>query len=129
MKSSKIYIMNGKQFKSMMEIARELGRKRVYPKDFEKLGIQCVDADDVANYQQLKLNTDIPKVKKETKKTSEKAKTSPKEKAKKPKTDKKYGSSQEITEALDMAGKVSVEDFSEFIKHFSLKSLEKLSKK
>lgn len=31
--------MNGTQYNSMMEIARELGVKRVYPRDFDKYGI------------------------------------------------------------------------------------------
>ena len=35
----KTFVMNGKEYDSMMEIARELGVKRIYPKNFEKYGI------------------------------------------------------------------------------------------
>lgn len=34
---------NGRVFYTMMDVARELGLKRVYPKDFEKYGIKVLD--------------------------------------------------------------------------------------
>lgn len=39
MASKRTFEMGGKNYTSMMEIARELGVKRVYPKDFAKFGI------------------------------------------------------------------------------------------
>lgn len=35
----KTFVMNGKEYDSMMDIARDLGVKRIYPKNFEKYGI------------------------------------------------------------------------------------------
>ena len=126
MKSSKVYTMNGKQYKSMMDIARELGRKRVYPKDFDKLGIQCVDVTDKVEYKQLKLDTTLVQAKQDT---SEKVQNVSTKKVKRPRTVKRHGTSEEIAEALKMAGSVSVDEFSNYIKHFSLSSLVKLAKK
>lgn len=56
MKTTRTFEMNGKTYTSMMDIARDLGVKRVYPRDFAKYGIvettaQADDqkaADDVA---------------------------------------------------------------------------------
>lgn len=45
--SKRVFEMGGKQYKSMLEIARELGLKRVYPKDFDKYGIVEVAGDTV----------------------------------------------------------------------------------
>lgn len=39
MKTTRTFTMNGKTYTSMMDIARELGVKRVYPRDFDKYGI------------------------------------------------------------------------------------------
>lgn len=39
MKTTRTFIMNGNTYTSMMDIARELGVKRVYPRDFAKYGI------------------------------------------------------------------------------------------
>ena len=140
MKKSKLYEMNGKQYSSMMDIARELGKKRVYPKDFEKLGVKVIDLENIVEtkpveYQQLKL-TDV---KSDTPKVKSKA-TKPKPKATKPvnstkpvkrrvKSTKRVGTSEEIIKALEIATRVSVDEFSDYIKHFSLKSLIKLAKK
>lgn len=41
--------MNGKSYNSMMDIARDLGVKRVYPKDFDKYGIKEVDDTELAS--------------------------------------------------------------------------------
>ena len=40
---AKKYSMNGKEYNTMMDIARELGKKRVRPSDFAKLGIVVVE--------------------------------------------------------------------------------------
>lgn len=39
MKTTRTFTMNGNTYTSMMDIARELGVKRVYPRDFTKYGI------------------------------------------------------------------------------------------
>lgn len=39
MKTTRTFEMNGKTYTSMMDIARDLGVKRVYPRDFAKYGI------------------------------------------------------------------------------------------
>ena len=39
MKTTRTFTMNGNTYTSMMDIARELGVKRVYPRDFAKYGI------------------------------------------------------------------------------------------
>ena len=39
MKTTRTFTMNGNTYTSMMDIARELGVKRVYPRDFDKYGI------------------------------------------------------------------------------------------
>lgn len=39
MKTTRIFTMNGNTYTSMMDIARELGVKRIYPRDFDKYGI------------------------------------------------------------------------------------------
>lgn len=56
MKTTRTFTMNGKTYTSMMDIARELGVKRVYPRDFDKYGIvettgqdTQVAADDTVN--------------------------------------------------------------------------------
>ena len=41
--------LNGKSYNTMMEMARELGVKRIYPKDFDKYGIKEVSDADVAD--------------------------------------------------------------------------------
>lgn len=49
MATKRTFTMNGNTYTSMMEIARELGIKRVYPKDFPKYGIVEVTDTAVAN--------------------------------------------------------------------------------
>ena len=39
MKTTRTFTMNGNTYTSMMDITRELGVKRVYPRDFDKYGI------------------------------------------------------------------------------------------
>lgn len=39
MKTTRTFTMNGNTYTSMMDIARELGVKKVYPRDFDKYGI------------------------------------------------------------------------------------------
>ena len=46
MATKKTYQMNTKTYKSMAEIARDLGVKRIYPKDFDKYGISVVNTDE-----------------------------------------------------------------------------------
>lgn len=48
--------MNGKQYTSMMDIARELGVKRIYTKDFDKYGIIETTGQTVVNTD-AKVNT------------------------------------------------------------------------
>lgn len=39
-KAARTFKMNGNIYNSMMDIARELGKKRIHPKDFQKYGIE-----------------------------------------------------------------------------------------
>ena len=41
--------LNGKSYNTLMEMVRELGVKRIYPKDFDKYGIKEVSDADVAD--------------------------------------------------------------------------------
>lgn len=63
MASKRTFTMNGNTYTSMMEIARELGIKRVYPRDFAKYGIvETTDAvaADATNKVEDKKVADIP---------------------------------------------------------------------
>lgn len=64
MASKRTFTMNGNTYTSMMEIARELGIKRVYPRDFAKYGIvettDTVATDDATNKVEDKKVADTP---------------------------------------------------------------------
>lgn len=47
MKTTRTFTMNGNTYTSMIDIARELGVKRVYPRDFDKYGIVETTGQDV----------------------------------------------------------------------------------
>lgn len=47
MKTTRTFTMNGNTYTSMMDIARELGVKRVYPSDFDKYGIVETTGQDI----------------------------------------------------------------------------------
>lgn len=47
MKITRTFTMNGNTYTSMMDIARELGVKRVYPRDFDKYGIVETTGQDI----------------------------------------------------------------------------------
>lgn len=47
MKTTRTFTMNGNTYTSMMDIARELGVKRVYPRDFDKYGIVETTGQDI----------------------------------------------------------------------------------
>lgn len=159
--------MNGKSYTSMMEIARELGVKRIYPRDFDKYGIvettgtvtdapvvdgtqksSEVKTEKVAEKQaagskeEPKTTTKTDKPKKNNKKTAEKAETTkkapkkeeqPKDKKedKQPKVDRRFtrkvGTPEQIKEVQDKAGQMTIVEFSNFIKHFSLDALVQLA--
>ena len=45
MKNNRKFKLNGKIYTTITAMAQELGKKRIYPKDFEKLGIEELTAD------------------------------------------------------------------------------------
>lgn len=47
MKTTRTFTMNGNTYTSMMDIARELGVKMVYPRDFDKYGIVETTGQDI----------------------------------------------------------------------------------
>lgn len=152
MKTARTFTMNGKNYNTLMDIARDLGVKRVYPRDFDKYGIVettqtndtqvkgDVQQDNTANSQQA---TDKKAAKKKTdkeatkvtatKKSTKVANDAADKKADEPKVDKRFtrklGTLEQVQEALDKAGKVDVIEFNNYIKHFSLNALETIAVK
>lgn len=153
--------MNGNQYTSMMDIARELGVKRVYPKDFDKYGIvettgQAADtkaeetqktADDTvqkAETTEIKAEKQAAETKKSDKKSSKKQDTpkvekkseeTPKaeksEKKEQPKVDRRFtrktGTAEEIQEVQNKVTQMTIVEFNNYIKHFSLDALVQMA--
>lgn len=141
--------MNGKQYTSMMEIARELGVNRIYPRDFGKYNIvettgQAISAATQKVEEKSQETKVAEEVKAEEKKTVEKSekkqeKNQKESKAEKKtvKTDKvekdqpkvdhrftrKVGTPEEIQEVQDKVGQMTIVEFNNFIKHFSVEAL------
>lgn len=152
MKKVRTFEMNGKQYTSMMDIAREIGVKRVYPRDFAKYGItettgqsdeQAADqkkSNSNSNVLSITDNTQAQdgktvesnkKDKVDDKADKEKKKGEPKPKNDESKTDKRFtrklGTPEQVQEALDKAGKLDVVEFNNYIKHFSVSALEEIA--
>lgn len=134
--------MNDHTYTSMMDIARELGVKRVYPRDFDKYGIVELTEDaaeaTAAEPEQPKAEpeataeavaetsaeveapveeTKTEEVKAEVEKPVEETKT-----AKKPgkvRKEHKTGSEEDIKELVENLPNLSLEDFQTTIKHFN----------
>ena len=123
MKNNRTFKMNGKTYTSMMDIARELGLKRVYPRDFAKLGIE--EMTDVQDVQDVTSdNAETADVKTEDVKTED-------VKTEDVKTDKRFtrktGTDEQIKEAQSLAATVGVVEFNNYIKHFSVSALVKMA--
>ena len=142
--------MNGNQYTSMMDIARELGVKRVYPKDFDKYGIvettgQATDtkteetqktAEDTvqkAETTETKTEKQAAETKKSDKKPSKKQDTPKVEKKseEQPKVDRRFtrktGTAEEIQEVQNKVTQMTIVEFNNYIKHFSLDALVQMA--
>ncbi len=143
MKTTRTFTMNGKTYQSMMEIARELGVKRVYPRDFEKYGITEVSDDSTVAPADKEVKP-VQEDKKEDKKEATKKVEQPVEKkvekkvetVKKAKEDKavdedkvdkrftrRLGTPEQIKESQDNVPNMTVVEFNDSIKHFTIDAL------
>ena len=131
----KVFKMNGKEFPSMMALARELEIKRVYPKDFEKYGITAIEvekmeAKEAATVENKKeetpdkddmLDANYPGVSDEEENTEdaeEKEEEKPKRKSRRQKREKKE---KEITpEMMEQAEKLQEKAGYENIREWAL---------
>ena len=116
MKNNRTFKMNGKVYASMMEIARELGLKRVYPRDFAKLGIEEITADKVVEEKQVVVEVETAEDQKVEEKTEKSVKAV-----------RRTGTDDQIKEAVDSVGKLNVVEFNNLIKHFTLEALIKMA--
>lgn len=163
---TRTFKMNDKTYTSMMDIARELGIKRVYPRDFAKYGIvELTDSQDTAD-ESTKTDDVVQEVKAdvaETTKVDETQKTEPVEKSdsnlndtskeevkasdeveekndkpqeddtknNKAKTQKhvrKVGTVEEIQSVKNNVGSMTIQEFCEEVKHFTVSALLELAK-
>lgn len=145
--------MNGTQYNSMMEIARELGVKRVYPRDFDKYGIvettgqntQETDTESTSDVQvtvdtsdststetKVEAKTETPvedKVEDKADTPAKEEKKQPKEQKKKEtkksveKAEKKTGTPEQIKEVQKSVDTMTLDTFSEAIHHFTMEAL------
>ena len=107
--NARTFTMNGKTYNTMMEMARELGVKRIYPRDFAKFGIEEV--------------VETPKADK----ADETPKADKADKADKRMT-RKLGTPEQIAQVVSNAKKMNVIEFNDFIKHFSIDALDTIAK-
>lgn len=168
---TRTFKMNDKTYTSMMDIAREIGIKRVYPRDFAKYGIvELTDSQDTAD-ESTKVDDVVQEVKAdvaETTKADETQKTETSEpvgksdnnlnvndtskeevkasdeaeekndnpqaddtKNSKAKTQKhvhKVGTAEEIQSVKDNVGSMTIQEFCEEVKHFTVSALLELAK-
>lgn len=148
--SKKMFKMNDKVFGSMMDIARELGVKRVYPKDFEKYNITEISEDassqDVVENNNENADTEVVEnndnnvvesngsddsVESEDEASEpikpEKKKSEVVEKVEKAVVKKHVGTAEDVSYAQDNVSKLTVVEFNNFIKHFSISSLVEMA--
>lgn len=134
------FSMNGKTYESMMDIAREIGIKRVYPRDFDKYGVVETTGQDVAETSKdvPVAKTEEPKeVEKEEKKVSTpEPKPEKKSKSKADKVDAEMTAKEDAGEAAvdvdDLVSKVpemSIIQFNDIIGKWDVDSLVKLAEK
>ena len=138
--SKKLFEMNGKQYTSMVAIAKDLGKSRIYPKDFPKFGIteiteenkidEVKTLEEVSSGTQIKNETDKASAKKEKK--SNKASTEVKE-VKEVKEDYsvediiKLQKTYDITEFSKMVSKSSIPSLVALAQKFNLKVWEDIT--
>ena len=158
MKTTRTFEMNGKTYTSMMSIAKELGVKRIYPKDFDKYGI--VETTDTTETQEVKndvvetsepvsetveeSNTNMDETSKETSEEtidagSEEQNNKPQAEDDKNTNDgvkvvkaqkrvRKVGTAEEIQSVKDSIGSMTIQEFCEEVKHFTVPALLELVK-
>lgn len=150
--------MNGKQYTSMMEIARELGVNRIYPRDFGKYNIiettgqaaveatqdveekpqetkatEEVKAEEKVEEKKTTVEKSEKKQEKNQKESKVEKKTVKTDKVEKdqPKVDRRFtrkvGTPEEIQEVQDKVGQMTIVEFNNFIKHFSVEALVQMA--
>ena len=121
--SNRRFTMNGKVYESMMDMARELGVKRIYAKDFAKYGIEEVLAE-----------TNKADKADETNKADKAAETDKADKADKAaetnKADKKTGTPKQIRVLIATMESTpfSLDEFMDYTKHFTVEALASVAK-
>lgn len=128
---TRTFKMNDKTYTSMMDIARELGIKRVYPRDFAKYGIvELTDSQDTAD-ESTKVDDVVQEVKAdvaEEKNDKPQADDTKNSKAKTQKHVHKVGTAEEIQSVKDNVGSMTIQEFCEEVKHFTVSALLELAK-
>lgn len=149
---TRTFKMNGKIYTSMMDIAREIGLKRVYPRDFKKLGIEELtdvqtDTADSSKEETVETTetTETSNEVKDSKDEETETEVSPEKEVEasqsqadeksddshQAKVDKRFtrktGTPEQIKEAQENAIKVSVVEFNNMIKHFTVSALETMA--
>lgn len=120
------FTMNGKKYDSMLQIAKDLGKSRIYPKDFDKYGIvETTGQDDTQDTPVVAVEPEVTvpvevKVEEPAKDTEE-----PKRDSKK--VVKAYGTDEEIAEAEKIAKESTLEEFYSKIKNFTVDALSKMA--
>lgn len=139
--------MNGKTYESMMDIARELGVKRIYPRDFGKYSIVETTgqaATDVKDSQKTEVQEATKPQAEEVKKEVKAEKPVEKSEKKTAKADKrvikdkdqpkvdhrftrKTGTPEDIQEVQSKVEQMTIVEFNNFIKHFSVDALVQMA--
>lgn len=135
--AKRTFEMNNKQYSSMMDIARDLGIKRVYPKDFEKYGIKEVVAGQETKVDvPAETKVEAPKAEKkqpapEKSKKAESTKSTKEDKKVESKDDRRFtrktGTEEQIKEVQGNVKSMTLVEFNGFIKHFTVEALEKMA--
>lgn len=116
------FVYNGKKFDSMMAIAREMGVKRIYTRDFDKYGIVEIvnDANDANDVNDVNDSTDVA------------VDAAEETKAEEPKKDKRFtkkcGNAEEVAEAIKLAKGSDIEAFAKYVKHFTAAAMAEVAK-
>lgn len=117
---NRTFEMNGKTYNSMMDIARELGVKRIYTRDFDKFGVVETTVMDDA----CKTDTDV---KFESFESGNKTDSSHDENKCDERHIRRSGTKDEIEQAQKLAKNGTIVEFSDYIKHFSVDALVQMS--
>lgn len=130
-KASRTFKMNGNIYNSMMDITRELGKKRIQPKDFQKYGIEeitgTVQSDDVKSDD--KSSEEKTEKKAPAKKDVKKSEETPekKEKADKPVVTLDELVKHPLVDFSKNLRKISTEDIIQFAKDNGVDTVEDAS--